>query len=259
MRLGVSYNYFNGDEHLVASLRSIRPSVDFINVVTQHTSNSGEKITPNALRALRVAQDDGLIDDIIVFEPDLTIPRQKNELQKRRLGLKAARNARCSHFFTMDSDEFYRKNELDSAKAEILKHGYTSSSVTSYFHIRRPIYRAPDTTNVAFISRLRPWTRLLKHNYPCENVDQTRQIWVLPRRHFHFPRRQVAMYHMNFVRRDLSQKMRNSSTVDKVFLDAVEQEISNWKPGSPFIFPRKGEFRPVIVENEFSTYDPDLS
>ena len=42
MRLGVSYNVFDGEELLEESISKIRDNVDFICVVYQNTSNFGE-------------------------------------------------------------------------------------------------------------------------------------------------------------------------------------------------------------------------
>ena len=45
MKLGVSYNLFDGEELLENSIKCIRDSVDHISVVYQSTSNFGEKST----------------------------------------------------------------------------------------------------------------------------------------------------------------------------------------------------------------------
>ena len=45
MNLGVSYNFFNGEEHLLASIKSIRDSVDFVCLVYQNISNKGNNIS----------------------------------------------------------------------------------------------------------------------------------------------------------------------------------------------------------------------
>jgi hypothetical protein len=43
MKLGVSFNIFDGEEMLFFSLRNLRPMVDHINVVYQTISNYGNK------------------------------------------------------------------------------------------------------------------------------------------------------------------------------------------------------------------------
>lgn len=53
MRLGIAYNFFNGEGHLAASLRSVRASAHYICVVQQDISNTGETM-PEAARAYPV-------------------------------------------------------------------------------------------------------------------------------------------------------------------------------------------------------------
>ena len=46
MKLGVTYSLFDGEELLPFSILSIRPHVDYINVVFQEHSWFGDKCTP---------------------------------------------------------------------------------------------------------------------------------------------------------------------------------------------------------------------
>ncbi|MEN3931393.1 hypothetical protein WJT86_10030 [Microvirga sp. W0021] len=257
MKLSVSYNFFNGEEHLEKSILSIRNVVDHISIVFQKVSNSGETVSSSALDALERIRKQKLVDVIYEYEPNLQLRRPENEIQKRKIGLKLARRARSSHFFTMDADEFYREKELSNAKDVILKNKITSSSVGSFFHLKRPIWRSKDTTNCAFISKVGWLTKIADLPYPVEMIDPTRKIHVWPLRHHHFDETDVAMYHMNFVRQDISNKLRNSSTTDQAFLDKVGDSIQNWTEGTPFIFPNKGTFELQNVPNEFDTFDPN--
>ena len=256
MRLSISYNYFNGDEHLSASMKSVCESAFHISVVWQATSNAGEPMTEPARQALIEAQELPQVE-AIEFRPDLTLKRRRNELEKRRIGLAAARRAGATHFLSMDADEFYRPRELANALAFIERHWLTSTSVDSYLHIRRPIWRGRDTTRVAFVTRLLPWTRIGAARYPVERVDSTRRMQTWPMRHRHFSPDLVAMYHMNLVRRDLSQKLRNSSTEKPEFLDAVGRALTDWRPPQPFRFPGRDPISVERVPNEFGTWDPE--
>ena len=47
MKLGISYNLFDGEELLEYSIQSVRNSTDHINVVYQKTSNWGEPCSEN--------------------------------------------------------------------------------------------------------------------------------------------------------------------------------------------------------------------
>jgi len=256
MRVSASYNYFNGDEHFPASLRAVRGGIEHISVVWQEVSNAGEPITDTARATLEEAEAAGLIDEVILYVPDLALPRARNERRKRRLGLEAARAAAASHFLTLDTDEFYRGAELAAARAQIAEHGWRSTSVASFLHIQRPVWRAPDTTRCCFITEIHPETRIGVQEFPSPHVDPTRRMTARADTHHHFLPDVVAMYHMNLVRRDLDQKLRNSSTTNTAFLDEVAARIAAWTPGQPLEFPNKGalHFKPVV--NEFSTWDP---
>lgn len=256
MRLGVAYNFFNSEEHLLASLRSVRNAVDFIVVIYQKLSNAGEPWSDAACAALENAVSCSIVDQVIEYTPNLGLSRQKNELQKRKLGLVQCQRARCTHFLSMDADEFYRHTELEDAKSTILERRLSRTTVSSFFHLKRPVYRALDTTNVPFICAINRFTRLGVSNYPVQLVDPTRTVGTFPRRHIHFDPAEIAMYHMNFVRKSFVSKFQNTSTSDQAFLNLVEKRIEDWTYPQSFNFPNKKEFKIEKVENEFSTYDP---
>lgn len=257
MRLGVAYNFFNSEEHLLPSLRSVRDTVDYIVIVYQTISNSGEPSSEAARSVVEAALSSKLADVAIEYTPDFDLSRQANELQKRKQGLTFCRHAGCSHFLSMDADEFYRQRELEYAKSTIAQRRLSRTTVSSFFHLKRPVYRAFDTTNVPFICLINLFTRLGVSGYPVPMVDPTRTVSTVPRRHMHFNPENVAMYHMNLVRKNFGSKLRNSSTTDINFLNLVERRIEEWTWPEPFDFPNKQQFNFDLVENEFATYDPN--
>lgn len=257
MLLAASYNYFNGDEHFIASLKSIRESVDVISVVWQETSNSGELIGEAAKEALDEALAEALVDQVVKYTPDLSITRKENEKEKRRIGLDLARRARATHLLSLDADEFYRPDELEEAKRLITHHGWKSTSVSTFMHIKRPIYRTLDSTNCCFITKISEGTEIGVADFPCQMVDSSRRMTASSETHYHFPAHVVAMYHMNTIRRDISQKLRNSSTTNQEFLAEVQAALDQWSPGEMFVFPKKGALKVEEVSNEFHTYDPE--
>ena len=259
MKLSVSYNFFNGEEHLEKSISSIRNVVEHISIVFQKTSNSGEEMSTSAFETIARIRDQKLVESFHEYEPDLSTSRGNNEINKRKIGLAIAKKERCTHFFTMDADEFYREKEILAAKDFIIKNNITSSSVNTFFHLKRPIWRAKDITNCAFISKVNWFTKIANIPYPVEMIDSTRKIRVFPLRHHHFNENVVAMYHMNFIRRDIDNKLRNSTTTDRLFLNRVAENIKDWVEGTPFVFPNKGTFELRKVPNEFDTYDPAIS
>jgi hypothetical protein len=255
MRISASYNFFNGDEHLLPSLTMMRHCVDHISIVWQPVSNAGEPISHGAERALQAAQDAGLVDVVLRYEPDLTLERHQNELAKRVAGLEAARCAGATHFLSLDADEFYRPEEFNKARRLIEENRWTSTSVNTFLHVRRPIWRALDITCCCFITAITDSSEIGVSEFPHPHIDPTRKMTADPHNHHHFNPTVVAMYHMNLVRRDLEQKLRNSSTRDTEFLRQVQQCVQQWDPGSDFDFPNKGKLDVFEVSNEFNTYD----
>jgi len=241
---------------LLASISSNQTALDHISIVWQDISNAGEPITKHALDVLMEAAESGLIDEVIQYHPDLSNQRVKNETQKRQIGLDAARAAGATHFLSLDADEFYRPKEILKARDEIDKNGWKSTSVSSFLHVKRPIYRALDKTCCCFITEISSDTQMGATSFPCPHIDPSRKMTASLEHHHHFSVELVAMYHMNLVRRDLDQKLRNSSTVNTVFLKKVADAVSGWEPGYPLKFPNKGDIHFEQVGNEFETFDP---
>lgn len=273
MKLSVSYNFFNGEEHLIPSILSVRNSVDFITIVYQNFSNAGNAISAEALDVLNDIRKNKLVEKIIEFKPDSSLARHRNELAKRSIGLQEALNAKCTHFFTMDADEFYRRKELDFAKDYIFRNRINASSVDSYFHIKTPNWRAKDTTRCAFITKINDRTQIGSGDYYIAMVDSTRSLKPVKSNsiisialgrffptivHIHFEDTDVAMYHMNFVRKDeMNSKLANTSTTDIAFLEKIRARYLEWQPGTIFSFPNKGDFKFDHVRNEFATWTPE--
>lgn len=255
MILSVSYNFFNGEEHIIQSIKSIRESVDYINIVFQETSNRGNECSKQAKEIIEHIIEEKLVEKVIDYKPTFQVSAQQNELLKRKIGLQDCRKAGASHFFTMDADEFYRYNEIQYAKYKIQKNNYNSTSAGSYMHVKKPFYRMKDSTNVCFITRIDKQADMVNHNYPINFVDPTRKIFLHKRNHYHFRDDELNMYHMNLVRKSIKNKLDNSSTNDVKFLSEVEIAIKEWNESDDFfIFPRKGKMKVEKVANEFHTF-----
>lgn len=250
---------------MLPSLKSIRENVEYITLVYQTVSNRGNPISEAALDAIESARTGKLLDEVCLYEPDFRLSAKANETNKRSLGLELAKAKNCTHFFTMDSDEFYHERELREAKNAIIRHKLLKTFCHSYMHLKSPRYRCLDTTNVCFIHAINARSRVGRYPCPVPNVDSTRVIHtpqglvarLLNKKYHLFSPDQVAMYHMNFVRADgLRSKLGNTSTDDRDFLEGIRKNIDVWRPGEVFTFPRKGKFTFYQVNNDFNTFDP---
>jgi CRP-like cAMP-binding protein len=63
MKLGISYNLFDGEELLEGSIKQIRQHVDYVSVVYQTISNFGNTCSPELIRLLEKLKSEGLIDE----------------------------------------------------------------------------------------------------------------------------------------------------------------------------------------------------
>ena len=106
MKIGVAYNFFDGEELLESSIKSIRNNVDYITVIYQQISNFGLNSKINIKDFLQDLVNKKLIDDFIEYKPRVGAGGHFNEIVKRNLGLYECSRENCTHFLLMDSDEF---------------------------------------------------------------------------------------------------------------------------------------------------------
>jgi len=276
MTLGVSYNLYDGEELLEASIKSIRNHVDYINVVYQNVSNTGEKRTGDLADFLKPLLEKGLIDSTICYTPNLELKANKavsNETLKRVIGMRDCKRHGCTHFISMDVDEFFRGAELESAKRFINEHNINVSAVSIIEYLKYPTVRlfysrninALDSSNpdeyeyfMPFICKIPRFLRETKRDMPPCFADPTRFI-VKKGKFWLFPKHEIAMHHMSTIRHDLDKKYRNSSCNDyinvKPALQKLKESILQFEPEKHRSLPNKigflGNFPFYIVDDEF--------
>ena len=208
---GVSYSVFDGEELLESSLKSIRDSVDYINVVYQQHSWYGNPADPKLLPLLKRLQKLGLIDELIEYVPNYKMRAGKQEVQKRNIGLKYAKKHGIDYFMCMDTDEFYVAQELENAKRYIIKYGITHSfcPIVAYVSPTRRCL-SPVSNSVQLFSRVGFLSKLKRNSHNVALVDPTRQLNHIPfAKYFVLPN--IEMHHMTGFRKDMDKKLKNSS------------------------------------------------
>jgi len=130
-KFGASYSVFNGLELLETSLRSIRSSCDYINIVYSDESWYGEKSPAKVRPILEDLVSRGLADEILEYKVDPKIHPKSNEIKKRNVGMRAALHVGCDYLMSVDADECYIASELEMMKKEIIERGITHSYVCS--------------------------------------------------------------------------------------------------------------------------------
>lgn len=251
-KLGVSYSVWDGEELLEQSIKQIRPVVDYVNVVWQKLSWYGKPCNPDLEQTLLKLKADGLIDELIFFEPDLTANPSYNEITKRNVGLHAARRAGCTHFMTMDTDEFYDTEQFRAAYNDIIKRNltHTCCNIVSYI---TPTLRCRDyeTFFVSFINRIDSGEKFTFDAFrgycPCL-LDPTRKIKLNKKSRFCFLGK-LVMHHMSHVRRDINKKIENSTMSQTS--DALEQMRTNFLITDKKVAEKLKSGEYINVENKF--------
>ena len=249
MKLGVSYNIFDGEEMLIHSLINLRPMVDFICVVYQTTSNFGNK-NENLENLLFKYKEDGLIDKLYKYEPKITKDKNgeirwqngtENEFEKRNIGLKICRINGCDTFMTIDCDELYDPKQFQWAKKDFENGDYDTSFSQMKTYYKLPIYEVspPEEYYCPLFYKIKSDTKFtyeFAYPYPV-NIDPTRRVKAGYVRIYQ--RDEIEMYHYAYVRHNLISKVTNTSAqMDEISKQQVCFHFDNFrdeKDGALFI------------------------
>jgi hypothetical protein len=227
MRLGVSYNAFDGCEHLKESILSIFDQVDYISIVYQDISNSGNKISERDKEYIMECKQ--CINDIVEFTPDLSLIPSENELIKRNIGLALSDANNCTHHLSIDCDEIYNPVEFERAKKKAVYYDSTYCQMQTYYKDINHVIDPPEEYYVPFIYLIddRKFERL--PHYPVI-VDPTRKMKAGD--YYIYRREELQMHHYSYIREDMKRKLINSSA--RRNFEQIEECVNyynNWKPG----------------------------
>ena len=156
MKLGISYNIFDGEEMLPFALKNLRPFADFIVVVYQTTSNFGNPCHPKLVEKLEMLKTAGIIDKLFLYEPKLEKDENgkviwqngaMNEIQKRDIGLKICRANGCDTYMTLDCDELYDHEQFKWAMNDFETGNYDTSftNLLTYYKLPTMQLDPPET------------------------------------------------------------------------------------------------------------------
>jgi len=216
MKVGVSYNLFDGEELLEDSIKSIRNNVDYISVVYQTVSNFGNPCSPNLMPVLEELKEKNLIDELYKYKPDLSSGGTQNEIHKRNLGVALSENKECTHHMTMDTDEFYTSPQFSYMKEVIENGNYDSAVCRIATYYKEPIYRLPNESYyVSLLFKIKNHKRYIRDRGAVApnggtGTDPTRMME--PENCRTFERDEIEMHHMSWVRNDIGKKFNNSSS-----------------------------------------------
>eukprot|EP00999_Lentomonas_sp_LEN2_P002661 NODE_537_length_1386_cov_79.791104_g502_i0.p1 GENE.NODE_537_length_1386_cov_79.791104_g502_i0~~NODE_537_length_1386_cov_79.791104_g502_i0.p1 ORF type:complete len:337 (-),score=48.38 NODE_537_length_1386_cov_79.791104_g502_i0:376-1299(-) len=265
MQLGAAINLFDGEELLRACCVALRPHVDYLCVIFQRVSNFGAKCTKAATRTLEELQKEGIIDEVVMYDPVQTISaadKRKtvsvyasmndiggsvgavaeqfiNETMKREKGRLACLRHGCNYFMLLDVDEFYQPEELEKLKDFMWKNPMYDGCVAKirYFYKYPTVELLPlDPQNMVPVMYKCDERKKfqLAHPYPVL-IDPTRCVAGVTRLKVMEPE-ELCMYHYSFVRSKsgVLAKLQNVSNKANYHLDPEEfmRRFDSWDPAT---------------------------
>jgi hypothetical protein len=262
MKLGIAYNLFDGEELLEYSIRSVRNNTDFVSVIYQEISYHGLKCSDGMLDFLLNLKDQGLIDEIVLFEPDIADTSGENaslnETRKRNLGLEVSRKNGCTHHMSMDVDEFYTEDQFAYMKNAMESGDFDCAGVQHCQYYKDSIYilKKKEQEYVTTIEKINPETNYVYWiDYPVP-VDPTRKTNNKKCRVF--SRDEVEMHHMSFVRKDIKKKLSSSavrSHLSEELINRVDEHHRNWKFPDPAMWAGGNLLEVIEVPRLFKIYN----
>lgn len=240
MKLGVAYNLFDGGELLESAICSIRAEVDYVVVIYQNISYTGQRTEVDLEQFLQELQQKGLVDEIYLYELKFE-DGHKNEKAKRDIGLKLAKKAGCTHFISMDVDEYYDIEQFRLAKNRILSKKICASAVSVVEYIKEPTHQMINNYSynlgmdfyVAYFPFIMKIYRFKKQRhgvgfFPCF-TDPTRYLNG-DERFYLFPSHQIVAHHMSTTRTNLAKKYKNSNFMNstperQAYVQNLQQQI----------------------------------
>ena len=235
MKLGVSYNVFDGEELIENSIKSIRGNVDYISVVYQTESNFGNPADEGLVPLLEKLESDGLIDELFMYKPTLNKGGHYNEIRKRNLGLYISEGAKCTHHMAMDSDEFYTDEQFSFMKETMVSGDFDSSACQMITYYKDSKYRL-DPKEEYYVSlpfKIRSGVEYVMGSPFPVLVDPTRRMDA--GKFKVFTRNEIEMHHMSYVRKDIRKKLQNSSASPNFRnIDKIVDYFNKWE------YPKQG-------------------
>lgn len=221
---------YNAWDHelLRQSVDNILKAVDKVIIVYSNHSNKGEK--------LRFPVEQFADCSLIQHEPDLGLIPHKNEQNKRNEGLRFAQEIGANYFIMMDGDEFYQPEDV-RFWYEYLRHSSLSGLVCrSHVYFAKPTLTiGEDTTYVPFIHKIVPGLKFVfTQDYPYTRHEGKLRIDPTRRLNITANVRLIGciMHHYSYVRKDIDQKINNSSAESlKKVADVIKNDLKNAEKG----------------------------
>lgn len=242
---------FDGEELLKAAIASIRKEVDFVAVTWQKMSYHGNPNETDLEPLLDQLKTEGLLDQAIFFEPDLTQTPKENELKLRNIGLQASRDAGCTHHISFDVDEFVLPEQLKYAKETFEDND--CSMIENIYYYKKPTWRIQPNFKNNLVSFIHPVTTeySMIYNYPYR-IEFTRRLDPYFKCRV-YRQDECSLHHMTYVRKNMSKKLKNSMTGNLYKIEQFVKEFDKYQLGERLVVaPDFLTKRTVLVDDLFN-------
>ena len=155
---------------------------------------------------------------------------------------------------SMDSDEFYKKDQFIYLKNKMIEGDYDSSYCQMKTYFKSPTFeiRPENTYYVSLIFKIKSDSTYIM-GYPSPVlVDPTRRM--NSNKPLILKRDEIEMFHMSYVRKDIKSKLINSSSKGAFTdVDGFLKMFENYKLGETFFTTHPpGNEKTILVDNIFN-------
>jgi len=229
-RVGVSYNTFYGLEYLKRSIESLRGVIDYVVVVHQRVSFSGEIENKDNDKLLKFLLDNNYVDDIIYYEHDKDIDVRKSVISKRNIGLDKCRENHCDYIITADTDECYDSDKLKVSIDNMYNNNIDTlySPILSYYY--NDSFYFEDTFYVPSVYKIdkRKYKVGLKSTVLCDPVRKMDE-------NKYKISKNTYMHHYTYLKESFSSKekskMINRHSTNYKQYSKILKHLNTWKIG----------------------------
>lgn len=237
MKLGISYNIFDGQEMLPFAVQNLRPYAHKIFIIYQKVSNYGNT-NPDLMPMIKELESRGLVDKAFEYEPEIVTDDNGkvkwqsgtiNEIQKRQLGLDIARANGCDTYMTLDCDELYVGTQFKWAMEDFETGNYDTSFTRLLTYYKKPTLQLtpPETWYQPLFYKIKKHTKFeFLDDYPVV-TDRTKMVKAGHCKVYKTD--EIVQHHFAYVRNNLDSKVKNSSAQsDEKSKEAVKYHFNNW-------------------------------
>jgi ribosomal 30S subunit maturation factor RimM len=232
----------DGLDLLPYSVDNISPVVDGVIIIHSVRSNTGQ---------YKEFIYDPLDSKVSMYQYEGT------ETDKRNFGLAKAKQNEFTHFIIMDSDEFYRQEDVIIEKERMEANNINGLVCRVKVLFKKPTLCIEDHTLVPFIHKLYHNIQAGSYKYYPFAYDEQGNAHIDPTRRLNcFDRiemSEVFMYHASWIRSDVNLKIDNSAARNNLRKSSIYKDLEKAAPGVYNEFYRK---ELVTCENYFNL--PDL-